>query len=364
MVCLARNGWLSPRVRLCASANRRLTGNLKSHFPSTTSYLVGFWKQQRSVYLCEANMPLPTDDHVLETSQGLVDTLHDLSGPQPGYRPAHAKGILLKGTFNPSPEAGKLSIAPHFNQPSTPIIARASNSTGLPKIPDKSPNADPRGFALRFQLATRPRRVHTDIIAHSVDAFPGSNGDEALAFFKALKEGTVESFLATHPKALAFVQAPKPAPESFANEQFFGVNAFKLVDSEGNGTFVRYRIVPAAGLKTLNEEELSARGDNYLFDEMPKLVEAGPVVFHLKAQVAEIGDVTDDACVHWPEERRVVDLGKISLEALVEDDAAEQKHIIFDPVPRGVPGLEPSADPLLDVRAGVYLISGRERRAA
>lgn len=197
-----------------------------------------------------------------------------------------------------------------------------------------------------------------------MDAFPGSNGDEALAFFKALKDGTVESFLGTHPKALAFVQAPKPAPESFANEQFFGVNAFKLIDLDGNDTFVRYRIVPAAGLKTLDEGELSERNENYLFDEIPKLVEAGPVVFHLKAQVAEKGDVTNDACVHWPGERRVVDLGTISLEALVEGDAAEQKQIIFDPVPRSIPGLEPSADPLLDVRAGVYLISGRERRAA
>ncbi|KAJ0118962.1 hypothetical protein J7T55_013218 [Diaporthe amygdali] len=286
-------------------------------------------------------MPLPTDKHILETSQGLVETLHDIFGPHPGFRPA-----------------------PHFNQPSTPVIARFSNSTGLPNVPDNNSNAEPRGFALRFQLATQPRRVHTDIIAHSVDAFPGSNGDEALAFFKALKDGTVESFLNTHPKALAFVQAPKPAPASFANEQFFGVNAFKLIDSGGNETYVRYRIVPAAGLRTLGDEEVKERSENYLFDEIPKLVETGPVVFTLKAQVAENGDITDDACEHWPDERQVVDLGTISLKGLEENDAAEQKHIIFDPVPRDVPGLEASADPLLAVRAGVYLISGRERRAA
>ncbi|KAI3401382.1 hypothetical protein diail_11466 [Diaporthe ilicicola] len=343
-------------------------------------------------------MPLPTDEHVLETSQGLVDTLHDIFGPHPGFRPgenpsmsclktgaplAHAKGFLLQGNFTPSPEASKLSIAPHFNQPYTPIIARFSNceqsrsysrpiskltqhgtATGLPDIPDNSSNAGPRGFALRLQLATQPRRVHTDIIAHSVDAFPGSNGDEALAFFKALKDGTAESFLKTHPKALAFVKMPKPAPASFANEQFFGVNAFKLIDTNGNGTYVRYRVVPVAGLKTLSDEEVKERSENYLFDEIPRLVEAGPLVFKLRAQVAVEGDVTDDACVHWPDERQVVELGTISLEGLVKDDVAEQKHIIFDPVPRGVPGLEPSADPLLAVRAGVYLISGRERRAA
>ncbi|KAF3767501.1 heme-dependent catalase [Cryphonectria parasitica EP155] len=309
-------------------------------------------------------MPLPADEHVVETSKGLVDTLHGIFGPHPGFRPAHAKGILLKGTFTPTAEAGKLSMAQHFNEPSTPVIARFSNSTGLPDVSDASPNAQPNGFALRFQLASHPRRKHTDIIGHSVDGFPGSNGDEALAFFRALKDGEIESYLGTHPKALAFVQAPKPFPESFATQRFFSVNAFKLVDAGGKGTFVRYRIEPAVGLKTLSAEEVASKAEDYLFSEVPRLLGTGPIKFRLTVQVAEEGDVTDDCCVHWPEERQVVELGTINLEGLVEDDAAEQKQIIFDPIPRDVPGVEPSGDPLLDVRAAMYLISGRERRAA
>jgi len=47
----------------------------------------------------------------------------------------------------------------------------------------------------------------------------------------------------------------------------------------------------------------------------------------------------------------------------VEHNAEEQKKIIFDPIPR-IDGVEASLDPLLDIRAAVYLISGRERRAA
>jgi catalase len=47
----------------------------------------------------------------------------------------------------------------------------------------------------------------------------------------------------------------------------------------------------------------------------------------------------------------------------VEDNAAEQQHIIFDPIPR-IEGLEATADPLFDLRAAVYLISGKRRRAA
>lgn len=61
--------------------------------------------------------------------------------------------------------------------------------------------------------------------------------------------------------------------------------------------------------------------------------------------------------------RKVVDLGTLQIEKAVLDDAKEQKNVIFDPIPR-VDGVEPSADPLLELRAAIYLLSGRERRAA
>lgn len=79
----------------------------------------------------------------------------------------HAKGILLKGVFIPSPQAKALSKAQHFNESSTPVIVRFSSSTGNPDIPDSDPRSNPRGLAIRFQLAETPRRLHTDIIGMS-----------------------------------------------------------------------------------------------------------------------------------------------------------------------------------------------------
>jgi catalase len=244
------------------------------------------------------------------------------------------------------------------------VLARFSNGTGIPNIPDTDPNAAPRGFAVRFELASTPRRVHTDIIAQSTPFIFASNGDEALAFVQSLATGTVGDYVGKHANALAFVQAPKPTPSSFSRERFFAINAFKLVGKDGKGTYVRYRWTPAKEPDVLGEEALKAKGPNFLFDELPALLkDEGPVVFKLEAQVAEEGDVTDNATEYWPESRRLVELGTVKLEALVENDAAEQKRIIFDPVPR-VQGIEPSADPLIDVRAGIYLISGKERRYA
>src|SRR2546425_223919 len=60
----------------------------------------------------------------------------------------------------------------------------------------------------------------------------------------------------------------------------------------------------------------------------------GPIKFKITVQVAEDGDVVNDATVHWPAERKVVELGTIALTSTVANHAHEQKQIIFDPIPR------------------------------
>src|SRR5438093_6218634 len=79
-------------------------------------------------------------------AQQLLDALDALSGLHPGFRPAHAKGLMCSGVFTPSPEAAKLTYAPHASQPATPVTVRYSDSTGVPTIPDNDPaRSGPRG---------------------------------------------------------------------------------------------------------------------------------------------------------------------------------------------------------------------------
>jgi catalase len=313
-------------------------------------------------------LPLPTDEKLIALSQELIQQFDTIFGLHPGFRPAHAKGILLAGKFTPSPGAASLTTAPHFNRESTPVTVRFSNSTGVPLIPDNDPNANPRGFAIRFHLA---ERVHTDIISHSTDGFPTRTGQEFLEFLRALaasdpskpapSPSPIEKFLDSHPKALAFVQAPKPAPSSFARETFFGITAMRFTNKDGVSRYGRYRIVPQAGTDHLSDA--AGKGANYLFDELAERIARGPIAFRVLVQLANEGDVVDDATVHWPEERTIMDLGAFTLTEPVPDNAREQQHIIFDPIPR-VQGIDPSADPLLELRAAIYLLSGRRRRGA
>jgi catalase len=313
-------------------------------------------------------MPLPSDPKLLALSDNILKQFDAIFGLNPGFRPAHAKGILLSGTFTPAASAKGLTGAAHMTRSSTPVLARFSNSTGVPLIPDNDPNANPRGLAIRFELAPH---VHTDIVSHSTDGFPTHTGDEFLEFLRALatsdpanlKGSPLEAFLGSHPAALAFVQTPKPAPSSFARESYFGVTAMRFTNQQGKSRYGRYRILPAAGNDHLDDAATKSKSPNYLFDELPQRLAKGPVTFRVAVQLAEEGDTVDNATIHWPETRPIADLGTLTLNAVVPDNAAEQKQIIFDPIPR-LDGIEPSGDPLLELRAAIYLISGRRRRSA
>jgi len=78
-------------------------------------------------------MPLTTDERLLALSRETVQTFDKANGGvHPGFRPAHAKGVLLTGVFTPSPEAASLTRAPHLQQNSTPVTVRFSNFAGIP----------------------------------------------------------------------------------------------------------------------------------------------------------------------------------------------------------------------------------------
>ena len=96
-------------------------------------------------------MPLTTDEKLLELSRETIAVFDKAnSGVHAGFRPAHAKGILLNGTFMPSAEAGSLTRAPHLHRNSTPVTVRFSDFAGIPTVADKDPQGVRARAALRF----------------------------------------------------------------------------------------------------------------------------------------------------------------------------------------------------------------------
>ena len=313
-------------------------------------------------------MPLPTDPNALALSRTLLERFDKLNGGEhAGFRPAHAKGVMCTGVFRPSVSAASLTRAPHA-QAETPVTVRFSDFAGVPSIADNAAEASPRGCAIRFHLGPH---VHTDIVAHSIDSFPARTAEEFGELLAAIAATTpeqphpnaVERFLGAHPAALAFVQAPKPIPTSFAHETFFAVSAFKFTRADGSSRFGRYRVIPEAGSEYLDAAGAAGKSPNFLFDELAQRIAKEPIAYQIKVQLAEPSDTVDDATVRWPETRAQVEVGRVILQSLVADSDAERRRYIFDPIPR-VDGIEASADPLFQPRADLYLLSGRRRRAA
>jgi catalase len=284
-------------------------------------------------------------------------------GLHPGFRANHAKGVVVEGSFKATPEAARLSKAILFDGSVIPVSVRFSDSTGIPNLPDGAGPANPHGMAIKYHL---PDGSDVDMVINALKFFPVANGEDfrdlllaaAASPPDAAKPTKFDEFVAKHPKApAAFATAVTPA--SFADEEYFGVNAFILVGKGGERQAVRFRMVPERVVH-LDAAEAAKQAPNFLMDELPERLKRGKVTFRLKAQLAAAGDPTNDATQAWPEDRRLVDLGTLTIDKAAADNQAAEKAVAFLPG-QLTDGIEQSDDPLIDLRNGAYAVSYSRR---
>jgi catalase len=301
------------------------------------------------------------DEEPIETQ--VVDALNKAFGAHPGFRANHAKGVVVEGSFKASAEAAALSRAALFNGGSIPVTVRFSDSTGIPNLPDGSGLANPHGMAIKYHL---PDGSETDMVINSLKFFLVANGADFRDLFLAIaasppdaaKPTKFDQFLARHP-AVAAASATVATPDSFADEEYHGIDAFVFVNKRGERQAVRYLMVPEHTVH-LDSGDAARRAPNFLMDELAERLKRGPVTFYLKAQLAAAGDSTKDPTQPWPADRKVVDLGVLTIDKTVANSAEAEKMLLFLPG-QLTDGIEPSDDPLIDVRSGAYADSFSRR---
>jgi catalase len=297
----------------------------------------------------------------------IVDAMRTLAGPHPGFRPVHAKGVVCSGTFHGSSGAAGITRAPHFAGHPVSTIVRFANANGNPDVHDGVPGV--RSMAVKFQL---PDGKDTDILANSVEGFVVRTPEELLDFLRAQlpdpatgrpDPDAVPRFLASHPAGRAFVErlTKKPVPASYAQVLYHAEHAFHFTAAGGTSRFGRYRFVPVAGEALLSPDDAGKRPPNFLRDELEGRLRHGPAAFRLLLQLANEGDPTDDVTALWPEDRPVVELGRLEITGLSPTSAADERRLIFDPTNR-TDGIDLSADPILLARSAAYAISYERRR--
>ena len=296
----------------------------------------------------------------------------------------------MEGTFTPSERAQTLSIASHFYAASTPVIARFSVGGGLPHIADVDDNATPKGIAIRFKI---DNDTYTDLISHSFNGFATRTGEDFLAFLQLLRafkiaqyllneakkrggdtskeeenfnkaQTAFQTFLASHPSAAKFVLSPKPNPFNYGTITYYEPNTHVLTNKDGKTTNVRYRLDPADGDHLYKDpEQLKKLSPNYLEDDLQQRFPQKPIIFTIQAHIADPNDVLDDATIAY-KSTTFIPIGKLELNKVTDDNAAQQQQIAFSPTPDkgGIKGIASSTDPLIQTRKGVYWISADQRQ--
>jgi catalase len=289
------------------------------------------------------------------TAEDLVNALNAVFGSHAGQRAAHTKGICVKGSFTPSADAKTYSKATHFAAP-TEIMGRFSLGGGNPAAADNG-KEPARGLALKFQLT---KDTSTDMVLLSAPVFLARNPDEFLTLLKtvATKDGDkISAYFKAHPESTrqgAWLNA-RPVPASYAATSYFGIHAFTLTNDKGESRVIKWKLVPTGGETGLKDDEAKVKGADFYAAELNERFAKGPATFDLTAILGEASDPTDDPTAFWPDDRKSVTMGTLSLTAV--EDAAKCDSGIFDPT-NLVDGVEgPASDKIFPMRSAAYAVS-------
>lgn len=312
-----------------------------------------------SAPLCKAAEDIVTADHV-------VTAIESTFGVAPGERRNHTKGVCALGEFVGTPEAAAYSRSAMFSGRPVPVIARFSLAGGNPKAPDTAKSA--RGMALEFKLpdgglqhmtmlntpvfgAAQPRTFLDMMIATKPDPATGKPDPEKIKAFKA-----------SHPDNLAqatFLSDHNP-PKSFANSAYFGIHTFKFINRDNKTTPVRWRFVPQDGEKRLTDDELKSSPPNFLEQALIVRTKQGPVRWDMLIALGEPGDSEDNPTIAWPENRKSVKVGTLTISSAMPQKGGKCEKINFDPLVMG-DGIAPTNDPILLFRSPAYAVSFAKR---
>ena len=304
-------------------------------------------------------MPEPRPEEV-------VDAINEISGVHPGHRAAHAKGSLCAGTFTATPAAAALTRAAHMQGETVRATVRFSNGGGDPAAPDYA--TEGRGMAVKLYLDDGAR---TDMVALSLPVFFARTPEDFFEFTRARRPDPATGepdmqrlgkWLAEHAEAGPAIQAAVTAapPASYAQCEYHGLHAFRYVNADGEGRFVRFRWEPEAGVAGLSKEEARERGADYLQVEIRERLRSEPAAFRLWVTLAELGDAVDDPTEAWPPGREAVELGRLELTGPDTERERGGDVLVFDPT-RVVDGIELTEDPILRYRHHAYAVSVERR---
>lgn len=293
-------------------------------------------------------------------------------------RVVHARGAGAYGYFQPYDSSlREYTIADFLTDPAqrTPVFVRFSTVAGSRGSADTV--RDVRGFATKFYT----EHGNYDLVGNNMPVFFIHDGIKFPDFVHAVKpepdnempqaasaHDTFWDFISLQPEALHMVMwlmSDRALPRSYRMMQGFGVHTFRLVNAQGNATFVKFHWKPKLGTHSLiwDECQKTAGADpDFNRRDLWDTIESGQYPeWELGVQLVDERQEFDfdfdllDATKIIPEEQVPVHpVGKLVLNRNPDNFFAETEQVAFHTA-NVVPGIDFTNDPLLQARNFSYM---------
>jgi len=338
----------------------------------TTNQGVPVTDNQNSLTVGERGPVLLQDVH-------LIEKLAHFDRERIPERVVHAKGAGAHGYFQVYQSTAKYTKAKFLQDPEkkTPIFVRFSTVVGSKGSADTL--RDPRGFAVKFYTEDgnydlvgnnlpvffiRDAIKFPDMV-HSFKPAPNTNIPDENRFWDFISL-TPES---TH--MITWLFSDRGTVKSYRTMEGFGVNSYKWVNARGKAVYIKYHWKPMAGVHSIDRHEaarLAGEDPDVATRDLYDTIASGKTAeWELYVQIMNIADELKqsfdplDVTKTWPEDKfPLMKVGNMVLDRNPENFFAETEQAAFCPASI-IPGIELSADKLLQGRAFAYADTQRHR---
>ncbi|KAL7273761.1 catalase A [Rhizina undulata] len=309
----------------------------------------------------------------------LIDLLAHFDRERIPERVVHAKGAGAYGEFEVTDDITDLTSADMFNKvgKKTKALVRFSTVGGEKGSADSA--RDPRGFAIKFYTEegnydwvfnNTPVFFLRDpskfpLFIHTQKRHPQTNLKDATMFWDYLSNNQEAIHQVMH------LFSDRGTPYSYRNMNGYSGHTYKFTKPDGTYHYVQVHLKTDQGNKTLTNDEagaLASTNPDHHTQDLFQAIEKGDfpswtvyVQVMTPAQAEKFKYSIFDLTKVWPQKdfplRR---FGKLTLNKNPENYFAEIEQAAFSPS-HLVPGVEPSADPVLQSRLFSYPDTHRHR---
>jgi catalase len=292
-------------------------------------------------------------------------------------RVVHARGLAAHGYFELTDSLADLTTAKILGEvgETTPVFVRFSTVAGNRGSADLA--RDVRGFAVKFYT----KQGNWDLVGNNIPVFFIQDAIKFPDLAHAVKEepdrgfpqaasahDTFWDWIAMTPEAMHMVMwqmSDRTIPRSVRMMQGFGVHSFRLVDADGQSTFVKFHWLPRLGVQSVVWDEavkINGADPDFHRRDLYEAIDNGDfpewdlaVQLFSEAKAADLDFDHLDPTKLIPEESvplRVI--GRLVLDRNPANVHAETEQVAFC-TQNLVPGIDFSDDPLLHGRNFSYL---------